>query len=40
MSIALQIEWILWHSGFVLHPYIVHTREPLISYHDLGMRMP
>jgi hypothetical protein len=39
MSEALQIEWLLWHWGIVVHPYIDHTSEPLISLHEYGMRL-
>lgn len=35
----MGIEWVLWHYGTVIHPYIDHTSLPLVSYADLGMRM-
>jgi len=36
---AWQIEWLLWHHGRVLHPYVDHTVEPLVSWHEYGMRL-
>jgi len=40
MTEALQLEWVLWWYGCVVHPYLDHTVEPLVSFHDLGMRLP